>query len=265
MSASTADAGASALASLAARGVLEHAVALVTAHPDDEAVGLGGVMAQFETLSLLQLTDGAPLDATAVARAGFATRQAYAAARRGELVDALQAMTDSRLSRLICYEIPDGSLVAHLDIVIERLIEDLVWVEAVFTHPFEGGHADHDVAAFAVQTACARLSREGSRAPVRLEFTSYHCHMGLVTSGRFLDDPACPEIAVALTPQAARRKEAAFACHRTQADNLRFFGFGAERFRRAPTYDFTRPPVAEPMYGLAEWERLAETFATRSG
>ena len=63
-------------------------------------------------------------------------------------------------------------------------------------------------------------------------------------------------------PEAARRKEAAFACHRSQTGNLGLFGFGPERFRAAPIYDFSRPPPgSEVMYGVEVWRGLSRAFA----
>ncbi|TNC15792.1 PIG-L family deacetylase [Methylobacterium terricola] len=250
-----------ALRALATRQPLDLAVAVVTAHPDDETVGLGGAMARLRNLTLVQLTDGAPLEPDVAARAGFPSRQSYAAARRGELVDALAVLVEGRLARQVFYEIPDGRLADHLAVAVERLVEDLIHVDVVLTHPYEGGHFDHDAAAFAVQEACARLARHGAHAPTRLEFTSYHRLHGLLRTGRFLDDPAAPEIVVPLSAEAARRKEVAFACHRSQAGNLRMFGFGPERFRAAPTYDFARPPGGEAMYGMEVWRGLSRAFA----
>ena len=247
---------------LGMRRPLDLVVAVVTAHPDDETIGLGGVMAHLRNLTLLQLTDGAPLDPAAAAGAGFPNRQAYAAARRGEIVDALAVLVEGRLSRQVFYEVPDGRLADHLAGVVERLVEDLICVDAVLTHPYEGGHFDHDAAAFAVQEACTRLARLGGHVPARLEFTSYHRVGGRLRTGRFLDDPCAPEVVVPLTPEAARRKEAAFACHRSQTGNLGLFGFGPERFRAAPIYDFSRPPPgSEVMYGVEVWRGLSRAFA----
>ncbi|ACL62865.1 PIG-L deacetylase family protein [Methylobacterium nodulans] len=251
------------LKSLAARRPIDLAVAVVTAHPDDETIGLGGVMAHLRNLTLLQLTDGAPLDPAFAAAAGFPTRQAYAAARRSELVDALAVLVEGRVARQVFYEIPDGRLADHLDVAIERLVEDLIWVDAVLTHPYEGGHFDHDAAAFAVQEACRQLARRGDHTPARLEFTSYHHIRGRLRTGHFVDHVACPEIVVPLLPEAARRKEAAFACHRSQASNLAAFGYGPERFRPAPTYDFFQPPAGgEVMYGIEVWHGLQRAFAS---
>ncbi|MET7242205.1 PIG-L family deacetylase [Methylobacterium sp. EM32] len=261
MTTDPAAAGERVLRALAARQPLDLAVAVVTAHPDDETIGLGGVMAHLRDLTLLQISDGAPLDPAFAAQAGFPARQAYAAARRGELVDALAVLVEGRLARQAFYEVPDGRLADQLEAVIERLAEDLICVDAVLTHPYEGGHFDHDAAAFAVQRACARLARQGGHAPARLEFASYHRVNGSLRTGRFLDDPDCPEIVVPLTLEAARRKEAALACHRSQTANLALFGFGPERFRAAPVYDFSRPPGGEVMYGMDVWQGLSRAFA----
>ncbi|PIK73751.1 LmbE family protein, partial [Methylobacterium frigidaeris] len=44
------------------------------------------------------------------------------------------------------------------------------------------------------------------------------------------------------------------------------FGFGPERFRAAPTYDFSRPPPgSEIMYGREVWQSLSRTFAAVTG
>lgn len=249
------------LEALERRGPIDHSAALVAAHPDDETIGMGGVMARLRDLTVLSLTDGAPRDEQVVAAAGFASPVAYAEARRRELVDALHVATDG-LSRLVAYEFADGTLYQHLDVLIERLEADLISVDVVFTHPYEGGHIDHDAAAYAVQTACRRLERAGCHAPVRLEFTSYYHFNGLLRTGLFHTDPKSPEVAVPLSPDALWRKEQAMFCHKTQEANLRYFGFGPERFRVAPRYDFARPPPTnEVVYGRGEWAKLARAIA----
>ncbi|MEO5568891.1 MAG: hypothetical protein ABIR92_10385, partial [Gemmatimonadaceae bacterium] len=48
----------------------------------------------------------------------------------------------------------------------------------MLTHPYEGGHSDHDSTAFAVHLATGMLLREGRRAPIILELTSYHNYGG---------------------------------------------------------------------------------------
>ena len=80
------------LAARLARGErVAEPVALVVAHPDDETIGLGSRLHLFDRLLLVHLTDGAPADMGDARRAGFATREAYAAARaaRSSAVSAL--------------------------------------------------------------------------------------------------------------------------------------------------------------------------------
>src|SRR4051794_6678906 len=60
---------------------------IVAPHPDDETIGAAIWMDRHrETqITLLHITDGSPRDGAAARKAGFSSRDAYAAQRRGEL------------------------------------------------------------------------------------------------------------------------------------------------------------------------------------
>lgn len=232
---------ASFLAELAGQGPIRRPVALVVAHPDDETIAAGATLARFLDLTLIHITDGAPQD-PAVARAhGFTTREAYAAARAAELTAALAAAC-ARPVRSLAYGIPDGEVPSALPTLAARLAADLLPMAAVITHPYEGGHSDHDACAEAVQTAVARLAALTGRAPARLEFASYYRRGALLRPGRFWPDRSCPELVLHFAGPAAGRRAAALACFTSQAGNLRYFPAATERYRAAPDYDFSRPP-----------------------
>ncbi len=59
---------------------------------------------------------------------------------------------------------PDQETAFQLAAIVHELIPVLASAERVITHPYEGGHPDHDTAAFAVAAACARLARSLGRA-----------------------------------------------------------------------------------------------------
>src|SRR6185437_13764802 len=64
-------------------------VVIVVAHPDDEVIGAGGILASLNDVRVIHTTDGSPRDPSDARRNGFATRDEYAAARRLELRRAL--------------------------------------------------------------------------------------------------------------------------------------------------------------------------------
>ena len=112
----------------------------------------------------------------------------------------------------------------------------------MITHPYEGGHPDHDAVAFAV--ACARrLTQAGSgESPAIIEMTSYHNRAGLMHAGEFLPNPRSPILSLPLNPQQSRMKDELLACFVSQAKVLKQFPLGWERFRLTPQYDFRQPP-----------------------
>lgn len=239
------------------RQPIEAPVALVAAHPDDETIGAGASLHLFRNLLLVYLTDGAPRDLRDARRAGFATSRDYAEARFREL-DAALAVS-SAAPRLVRLDVPDQQASLRMNDLIDRL--RAVFAEfqprCVMTHPYEGGHPDHDAASLVVGCACLPV--------IILEFASYYAGpTGRLITGGFLDGPQ-PTV-IPLTPAEQDRKRAMLACFESQQATLGAFRVDHEAFRRAPTYDFTLPPHRGRLHyeqldwGMtgAQWRDLAK-------
>ena len=70
----------------------------------------------------------------------------------------------------------------------------------------------------------------------------------------FVAEPGAEEIALRLTPDERRLKQAMFSAHASQAAVLANFATDVERFRRAPSYDFSRlPNGGELLYERQQW------------
>src|SRR5690606_8847233 len=76
------------------------------------------------------------------------------------------------------------NLVAITEALVAKFLE--LQPRYVITHPYEGGHPDHDSTAFAVHTAQEILRRENVKAPVILETTSYFNRAGIMATSEFL-------------------------------------------------------------------------------
>jgi len=247
--------GCSLLHKLMATGPIRMPVAIVVAHPDDEMIGVGGSMTRLLDLTLIHITDGAPTNVADLQALGVASRDEYATMRRAEL-DAALAAACVRPVRRLCYAVPDQRAASDLNAIVQRLAADLMSVEVVITHPYEGGHVDHDACALGVHAAVATLQDLTGRSPAIVEFASYYRRHGEVRAGLFWPDPQRPEFELKLSPSAVRRREAAFACFTSQRNNLQYFSLQTERFRLAPAYDFGRP--APPENAEAEPRRKTE-------
>jgi LmbE family N-acetylglucosaminyl deacetylase len=229
-------------ARLASGGRIEEPVAIVVAHPDDESLWLGTALRRLPNATLIHLTDGAPEDMRDARRLGFDTREAYAAARSREL-DAALRLLEVR-PRRIGYGFVDQSLAHHLPELVDRLRETLAGMQAVVTHPYEGGHPDHDGAAFAVRQAFAGEI---------VEFAAYHLD-GKRVWGRFWPDPEAPEHVRPLSAHERALVARAIDAHETQRDVTGGFRPATERWRPAPRYDFAAPPPpGEALYDSFGW------------
>lgn len=231
-------------------------------------LGVGVQLRRIPHLRLLHLTDGAPRDLRDAQRLGFATRADYAAARARELGAALRVLGLAGVPQRLLGEVDQEAAFA-LARLARAMVTEFDGTDAVLTHPYEGGHPDHDACAFIAQAACELLEAAGRPAPRRLEFPSYHERGGVPAYGVFWSDAACPERRLPLLPEELAIKRAALAEYRTQAQVLARFPIHLERLRSAPRYDFGRPPppgsVLYERFGFAldgaAWRELARAAA----
>lgn len=229
-------------------------VAVVVAHPDDEAIGVGGQLARMPGVTVIHLTDGAPQRPGAW-RNGHASLAAYREQRGRELDAALDivAIPRSRRIRLGCADQAAWSHLVELTIALTGLLATID-CRIVLTHPYEGGHPDHDAAAFAVHQACAALARRGAAEPTVIEMACYHQAAGRAVRQRFAPRSGPPHRVVRLDPDQRAIKRRMFAAHASQSSILAELSVAQERYRRAPAYGFDRlPNNGEILYESFGW------------
>jgi LmbE family N-acetylglucosaminyl deacetylase len=243
-------------------------VAIVMAHPDDEAIACGALMARLRNVNVIFVTDGSPTHGAHATRAGYATVADYAAARARELRASL-AIAGVGEEQIVELGAPDGEVWQSMISIVQRLgrVFDQRHIRTVFTHAFEGGHSDHDGVAYCAHLAAGIM---GSRAPHMIEMPLYHERLDGLARQTFCDGEE--GVVARLTAAQRRAKMAMFAAHATQSHVLQHFDPGVERYRDSKTYDFRAPPnrglTRYPIEdgripGLPDWGRKPRLVAEK--
>lgn len=244
---------------------------IVLAHPDDEVLALGARLERLSESRILTLTDGAPADGNDAFHHGFQSLADYRKARHAELLAALAhagVPADVAAPFSALPPVPDQRAAWHLEELTRGLLTVLgeFSPEAVLTHPYEGGHPDHDACAFVVHTALRirRANPNEAAEPLLLEAPFYHHgENGCMRTGQFLPPECSPSLSLQLSPEEQTNKRARLACFRSQAETLSQFGTESESFRVAPAYDFSQPPhKGKLLYECYPWGMSGARFRT---
>ncbi|MBV8056250.1 MAG: PIG-L family deacetylase [Deltaproteobacteria bacterium] len=229
-------------------------VTVLAAHPDDEIIGAGVRLSKLSRVTVVHMTDGAPRNMRDAGAAGYVTTEQYANTRHAEALAALSLCGISPFD-VIQMHVSDQESARHLAplsrsvaFILKHLASDIV-----VTHPYEGGHPDHDATAFCAHAASTLLQAAHLKPPdVMIEFTSYHARDNEIQTGEFRPNGGAVKT-LHLSSQEQRLKHEMLVCHATQRQVLAPFSTSTESFRLAPIYDFMRLPDPPIYYSRFDW------------
>jgi LmbE family N-acetylglucosaminyl deacetylase len=214
-------------------------LAVLAAHPDDESIGASVLLARCPNACVIFVTDGAPRDKQLWPKTIAGSCDGYAALRRQEAERAL-AHAGIPARQITWLGGVDQEAIFAVPELLARLVHlvDELQPQLLVTHPYEGGHPDHDCAALLASIA---LRPFGMHMPL-FEMTSYHARNGQLVTGQFLGSNSAEEWRFELSAEDQARKRRMFEEYPSQQAVLGSFGIDRERFRVAPGYDFRKPP-----------------------
>jgi LmbE family N-acetylglucosaminyl deacetylase len=230
-----------------------HNVAVAIAHPDDETVGCGALLSRLEGASIILVTDGAPRNLVDAQTYGFAGAADYAAARLTEMRAAL-AIAGFAPDALLPLDFADQEAALNLVSLVMRLTDICTarGIRVLLTHAYEGGHPDHDAAAFAVHCVARMLA--ASQPILVIEMPFYRLGENGPVYQRFQPDREKIQITIPLDEEERARKARMIAAYATQRRVLEPFPTDLERFRPAPAYDFSAlPNDGRLLYERYDW------------
>jgi len=204
-------------------------ILIAVAHADDETLGCFFVL-NGPDVSILHATDSTPLHPRYAAKAGYSSIADYRAARRTEMLGAIEAggVDPARWKAL---KIADQEAPRNVAAIREAVLS--YGADRIYTHAYEGGHPDHDALAFALR-GLANV----------WEFPLYRASSsGEFETGGFLDGGG---FRVGVEDVDGKRRM--LACFGSQTRVIERFPLEWEWFRPMKSYDFERPPHDGALY-----------------
>jgi LmbE family N-acetylglucosaminyl deacetylase len=213
-------------------------VLIFAAHPDDETIGCGALLQRVPSALVVFAVDGAPPDYGFERK--FGSLKNYSEERFREAGRALGHVPNCSFRRLKMRSgayFPDRHLFEHLheaDASLEVLAREFA-PDAIVSHAYEGGHIDHDACSFLAKHAANALSLE------RYEFPLYWKNRN--GQDVFQEFRNAQEGAILFNMSEAELalKNKMLAEYRTQQALLSVFSPNVERFRPAPSHDYSHP------------------------
>ena len=257
----------SAHAKLFGTGELNPAIrcTVIVAHPADEIVGAGCLISRLENVTVVHVTDGAR-DLSEAKAAGFDDVASYAVARSRECREAL-AFADVPEDRIIDFAVPDTAACECLPDLTKRIASFLqeAGTDIVVTHPYEGGHPDHDATAFATHAALRLMELSGLKPPALFEMALHPGSDEVSKLPEFLPGAEGETTTLVLDQRATELKRQMFECLQSQRRSMQASPVGLERFRQPPQYDFSVPPQAGQLhYEKFDWAPRSSEWQSRA-
>jgi N-acetylglucosamine malate deacetylase 2 len=228
--------------------------AVIVAHAADEIVGAGCLISKLVEVTILHVTNGAAHNPDDASEAGFKDASEYARARKRECLSAL-AIANVPKDRVVELDVPDHFASNYLTDLTRRIAAFLQHsgADIVVTHPYEGGHPDHDATAFATHSALRLLMENGIRPPVLFEMALHPSSDFKAKVPEFLGSDG-ETTTLLLDERALELKRRMFECFETQRESLQVSPIGPERFRKQLVYNFAAPPNrGRPHYENFDW------------
>lgn len=234
--------------------------AVIVGHPDDEIVGAGCLISKLENVTVLHVTNGAPSDF----QAPDSTKNVAgnSEARKRECLSAL-AIANVPAERVVDLDLPDHSASSCLTYLTKRIAAFLQQsqTDIVVTHPYEGGHPDHDATAFATHQALRLMNENGLRAPALFEMALHPSSDFVAKVPEFLPGADGETTTLLLDAKSQELKRRMFDCFESQRESLKVSPVGVEKFRRPSDYDFTTSPNGgKLLYEAFDWAPSGEEW-----
>ena len=235
---------------------------VIVAHSCDEIIGAGGLISRLREVTVLHVTgssSGKPSPAAEVAAQNDD-------ARTKACISAL-ALANVSLDHVIelgVSDIREPHSLAALSREIAGFFQRFR-PEIVLTHPYDGGHPDHDATAFATHAAMRLIRNNGFEPPALFEIALHPSKDGQRRELDFFPGPWRESTTFVLDEKTRNLKRQMFDCVAVQEDTLRGTILSLERFRRSPDYDFSIAPNAgkpayesfDPEMTGVRWQALA--------